>query len=127
LIEREWKPQMPPNRTSLRKPLLPGKYVARLVRCEAFSSQYGPAARLTFDVDGREVSRVFKAECPNKAKCTNRNAAGRMVAGILGRQMEPGESVDLQPFINKPFLITVEHPSGFKVRVADNPPPSPTT
>lgn len=116
---------MPPHRTPPPKPLLPGKHVARLVRCEAFSSQYGPAARLTFDVDGREVSRFFKAECPSKAKCTNRNAAGRIVAGILGRQMEPGETVDLRPLINRPFLITVEHPSGLKVRVADNPPPSP--
>jgi hypothetical protein len=48
-----------------------------------------------------------------------------MVAGLLGRQMEPGRAVDLRPLINNQFRITVEHVSDGVVRVADNPPPSP--
>ncbi len=107
------------ERDTPRKPLEPGEYVARLVRCRPHRSEHGPVVVLAFDVDGREVLRHVST------KCTNSNAAGRMVAGLLGRQMEPGKPVDLRPLINKPFRITVERRSDGVVRVADNPPPSP--
>ena len=107
------------ERDTPRKTLEPGEYVARLVECRPHLSEHGPMVVLAFDVDGRAVSRYVGA------KCTNSNAAGRMVAGLLGRQMAPGKAVDLRPLINKQFRITVEHVSDGVVRVADNPPPSP--
>jgi hypothetical protein len=99
--------------------LEPGEYVALLVECRPHLSEHGPAVMLVFDVNGNRVSRCIGT------RCTNGNAAGRMVAALLGRQMEPGKGIDLRPLINKQYRITVERPSNGGVRVADNPPPTP--
>lgn len=38
---------------------------------------------------------------------TPANACGKMVAAVVGRQLTPGENLDLKAFVGKPYLIVV--------------------
>lgn len=97
----------------------PGGHVARLAGFRPHRSEHGPCVILTFDVRGQQVRRCIGT------KCTNTNPAGRIVAGLLGRQLEPGKPVDLRPLISRQFHITIERGNDGVARVADNPPPFP--
>jgi len=79
--------------------------------------EYGPGARFDFRViggehDGKIASRTTKMEPSAKNSC------GKLMAGILGRPVNPGETVNLAAYIGKEFTIVVAAaPSGTATRV----------
>ncbi len=79
--------------------------------------EYGAGARFDFKVvggehDGRTASRTGKPTPSAK------NATGRLMAGLLGRAIQPGEKVSLAPLVGKTFTIVVAAaPNGTSTRV----------
>ena len=98
----------------------PGEHTATFKGVEDVETQYGEGARFIFEVDGSTISRITKPQA------TMANATGRIIAGMSGKSLTPGEEVDLDSLVGKQFLITVENTtSGTSTRVADRPPPRP--
>jgi len=79
--------------------------------------EYGAGARFDFKVvggehDGKITSRTCKPQPSPK------NATGRLLSGLLGGQMQPGQTVSLAACIGKPFTVVVGlAPSGNATRV----------
>jgi hypothetical protein len=79
--------------------------------------EYGDGARFDFKVkggehDGRIASRTTKMTPSSKNTC------GKIMAGILGRAIAPGEKVSLVPYVGREFTIVVgAAPSGTGTRV----------
>jgi hypothetical protein len=64
---------------------------------------YGPAMKLVWVLDdGQEATRI----CPLVP--TARNATGKLLAGLLGRQLEPNADWDITSCIGQRYLIVVE-------------------
>jgi len=69
-------------------------------------AEYGAGARFDFRIvggehDGRITSRTCKPQPSSK------NATGRLMAGLLGGQMKPGEKVSLASCVGKTFTVVV--------------------
>ena len=98
----------------------PGQYTATFKGVEDIETQYGEGARFVFEVDGSTISRITKPQA------TMNNATGRIITGMVGKSLSPGEEVDLDALLDKQFAITVEHSTnGTSTRVADRPAPRP--
>ena len=68
--------------------------------------EYGLGARFDFKVTGGEhVGKI--ASRTTKPTPSAKNVCGKLMSGILGRAMAPGEKVNLAPFIGKTFTIIV--------------------
>lgn len=81
------------------------------------SEQYGAGLCLTFTVDSGEHNGV-KVGRTGKPVPTPNNVMGKLLAGLLGRQMKAGESINLADFIGKRYTIVVgQSPSGKSTRV----------
>ena len=64
---------------------------------------YGPAMKLVWTLDdGTEASRICGIQP------TARNATGKLLSGLLGRQLEPNADWDITPCIGQRYLIVVE-------------------
>jgi hypothetical protein len=64
---------------------------------------YGPAMKLVWTLDdGQEATRI----CPLVP--TARNATGKLLAGLLGRQLEPNADWDITACVGQRYLIVVE-------------------
>jgi hypothetical protein len=95
----------------------PGTYHAKWLGFEsAQHSEYGAGLKWTWEIlngahAGQKASRI------TSATPTPQNAAGKILAGILGRQLQPGEDVDLQAFVGRPYLIIVDRTDKGATRV----------
>lgn len=76
---------------------------------------YGPGMRLVWALDnGIEASRICSLHP------TARNATGKLLTGLLGRQLEPNTDWDITPCIGQKYLIVVEpSESGNSTRVVN--------
>lgn len=64
---------------------------------------FGPAMKLVWTLDdGQEATRI----CPLVP--TARNATGKLLAGLLGRQLEPNADWDITSCIGQRYLVVVE-------------------
>jgi hypothetical protein len=98
-----------------------GTYVGEFLGAECRDPQpgsdFGPALQWRFLIvggarDGLEVSR-FTGNSP-----TTKNACGKFLRAITGKQLSPGEVVDLDPYVGRRFnLVVAESPSGNGTRV----------
>jgi hypothetical protein len=69
--------------------------------------EYGDGLKFIFEVvDGDQ--RGGLATRITNPKPSPKNAAGRMIAGVSGKSLSPGETIDLAPFIGKTYLLQVE-------------------
>ncbi len=103
---------------TVKKPGIPvGHYLAVFLRIDAVDNQYGPALRWVFEIAAgpyisKEISRFTRTEF------TTANAAGKMLNGIVGREVEADEQIDLSDYFGKPYQIEVkESPKGESTRV----------
>lgn len=96
----------------------PGLYTAAFAEFkQTTSEQYGAGLCLTFTVDSGEHSGV-KVGRTGKPTPTPQNVMGKLLAGLLGRQMKPGEAINLSDFVGKRYTIVVaQSPSGKSTRV----------
>jgi hypothetical protein len=80
-------------------------------------AEYGDGYRFEFEVlsgefAGRLVSRVTGNE-PTPA-----NILGRLLNGLVGRELAPKEEIDVNVLVGQPYLVTVEETKPGLTRVA---------
>lgn len=81
------------------------------------SEQYGAGLCLTWTVDSGEHNGT-KVSRTGKPQPTANNSMGKLLTGLLGRQMKAGESVNLSDFVGRRYTIVVgPSPSGKSTRV----------
>ncbi|MBX9654743.1 hypothetical protein K2Y11_14095 [bacterium] len=87
-----------------------GAYTARFVSVEPTPADpqkgYGPGLKWTWEViagaqAGQKTSRTTTATPSPK------NAAGKIISGLLGRPLQTGENIDTGGLIGRPYLIVV--------------------
>lgn len=101
--------------------LKPGLYTGPFLGVEQMPphADYGRAVRFSFKVqgsehDGEEASVICGVEKPASPK----NRLGRILGGIIGKPVEPGQTITVEPYIGKPYLFQVEAaPSGTGSRI----------
>jgi hypothetical protein len=85
-----------------------GTYDATFDGVEATQhEEFGAGLRWTWTIvqgpqHGQVASRV------TNATPTNKNACGRVLAGLVGRKIEPREEIDVQSFVGQRYLIVVQ-------------------
>ena len=68
--------------------------------------EYGAGARFDFKViAGEHTGKI--ASRTTKPTPSAKNVCGKLMSGILGRAMAPGEKVNLAPLIGKTFTVVV--------------------
>ena len=81
------------------------------------SAEYGPGVCLTWTVDAGDHNGA-KTSRTGKPVPTAANIIGKLISGLMGRQMKPGESVNLSEFIGRRYTLVVGmSPSGKSTRV----------
>jgi hypothetical protein len=69
--------------------------------------EYGDGLKFVWKViDGPQTGGL--ATRITSPKLSPKNAAGRMIAGISGKSLVPGEKIDLTPFVGRTCLLQVE-------------------
>lgn len=80
--------------------------------------EYGAGLKFVFEIvegelKGQHASRI------TSASPTPKNAAGRMVSGIIGEPLAAGQRINLAPFVGREYLTQVETvPGGTSTRIA---------
>jgi hypothetical protein len=93
-----------------------GSYLAKFVGVEATNNEYGDGLRWVFEVvngpnKGAKTSRIT-SQAP-----TPKNACGKMLGGITGKTLTPGEDINLDSFIGKTYLVMVINTDGGGTRI----------
>ena len=87
-----------------------GIYQSRFVSVEQTPADpvkgYGPGLKWTWEVlSGPQAGQ--KASRTTTAIPSPKNAAGKIISGLLGRPLQTGENVDIGSLIGRPYLIVV--------------------
>jgi hypothetical protein len=96
----------------------PGTFRGRFLGVETSTHvQYGAGLRFLFEVvsgphAGLRASRV------TPAALTLTNAGGRMLSALTGRPLRADEAVDIDEFIGREYILTVEETPTGATRVA---------
>lgn len=99
-----------------------GSYVANFVGIEPTSNEFGEGLKWEFEV----------ASGPHKGQKTSRmttnipslkNAAGKILAGLVGHTLTPGEQIDPVAYKGKPYLIVVAATDKGSTRIESVSPP----
>src|SRR5262245_31915153 len=84
-----------------------GNYRAKLASAEqVHHEEFGPGVRYTFEVTkgpcaGQKVGRT------TGLVASPRNAAGKFLGGMLGRDLAPGEEIDVDELVGREFFVIV--------------------
>lgn len=97
-----------------------GVFLARFLDVAAWENdnEYGPALKWRWVViagphNGTEISLITTAKCTPKNKC------GAILAGLVGRAIQPSEPIDPSQFIGKSYTVVVQ---GGKITGISPPP-----
>jgi hypothetical protein len=93
-----------------------GTFAGIEVQPENKEKGYGPGTRWKFTIDagphaGQTASRITGNTASPK------NGCGKMLAGLLGRALREGESIDPDPFRGKRYMLVVAAGPGGGTRV----------
>lgn len=93
-----------------------GSYLALYEGVEETSNEYGNGLRWMFQVTGgpHKGSRTSRITSDNP---TPKNACGRMLAGLAGKTLTPGEDINLEAFVGKTYLVVVSNTDGGGTRI----------
>jgi hypothetical protein len=98
-------------------------YLAKFLGVEASpSNEYGEGRRWPFEVvsgpqKGSKTSRVT-GQSPSL-----KNGCGKIVTGLTGKPLTPGDDIDVDLFIGKIYLIVVANTEGGGTRIDSVSPP----
>ncbi len=99
-----------------------GSYLAKFIGMEPTNNEFGDGLRWQFEVangplKGAKTSRIT-SQSP-----TPKNACGKMLSGITGKTLTPGEDVNLDAHIGKTFLVVVINTESGGTRIDSVSPP----
>jgi hypothetical protein len=85
----------------------PGTYKAVLTAIESTTHpEYGEGLRFSWQIaEGMSAGLLAARTC--NPHPTPTNATGRLMAGLLGRQIKPGEKVSLAGCIGRNYMVVV--------------------
>jgi len=96
-----------------------GLYKARFIAVEETEhEEYGSGCKWIFKISegehkGEQATRI------TSPTPTPKNACGRMISGALGENLKVGSKVDLEPYIDREYLVQVENsPKGEGTRIS---------
>ena len=86
-----------------------GEYIGKLTEIQEWTEneeKYGPAIRFVFeiakgDLQGQEVTRI------TGTRVTRKTALGKLLRGLKGATIEPGEAIDPTEFVGQTYVLTV--------------------
>jgi hypothetical protein len=85
-----------------------GSYVAKFAGVEQRDhAQYGPGLLWQFEIVSGPNAGA-KATGMTGTVPTTQNKCGKFLAGVTGKPLAVGESIDLTPFVGTRYLIVVE-------------------
>src|SRR5262245_49131364 len=97
-----------------------GTYVVKFTGCEDVPENqqlgYGAGLRWTFEVITGE-QRAQKTSRITSPVPSEKNACGKILAGLAGRALKSGESVDWATFLGKTYIAVVAMTQGGGTRV----------
>lgn len=99
-----------------------GSYLAKFVGVEATNNEYGDGLRWLFEVVSGPQKGVKTSRITSQSP-TPKNACGKMLSGITGKPLTPGEDVALEAFVGKTFLVMVGPTDSGGTRVDSVSPP----
>ena len=80
--------------------------------------EFGAGLKFVFEVTDGEFAGTQATRITSSTP-TPKNAAGRMIGGISGVSLTAGATIDLDPFVGREFLLSVEEtPNGQSTRIA---------
>jgi hypothetical protein len=84
-----------------------GSYAARFAGIEETThDEFGAGLRWKFEVtQGEQAGKV--ASRTTGLRPTAKNGCGKMLAGVLGRELRAGEQLDPHQFVGREYLIVV--------------------
>jgi hypothetical protein len=95
----------------------PGHYLAKFTGIESVThEEYGPGVKWKWEILQGEHAGKMAARTTGTAASV-KNACGKMLAGVLGRELKQGEQVDLDQLVGREFLIVVAPTEGGSTRV----------
>lgn len=97
-----------------------GAYSARFAGVEPTPADpikgYGPGLKWTWEVlSGPQAGQ--KASRTTQATPTQKNAAGKIISGLIGRPLQMGENVDIGSLIGRTYLVVVAEGQSGSTRV----------
>src|SRR5262245_43177237 len=96
---------------TMKKVLPIGSYRGILKSIEdANHDEFGAGVRFTFLIEhGAEKGQECQVTCNSERPPTAKNRLGRMLSGLSGRKLQPGESCDASAFVGRKFVFMVDH------------------
>jgi len=96
-----------------------GEYLGDLTAVEEWNEnadKYGPAIRFVFritegDYADQEVTRI------TGTRVTKKTALGKMLRGLKGAPIEPGEAIDPEAFVGQRYVLSVAETDSGSTRV----------
>jgi hypothetical protein len=93
-----------------------GNYKAQFVGVSETTGDWGDSWKWEFKVtEGKETGNVVSRFTNRKP--SPKNAAGRMLRGVLGRLPAPAETVDIQSCTGLEYLVTMEPTDSGSTRI----------
>ena len=96
-----------------------GEYLGKLLAVEEWNEnvdKYGPAVRFAWEItrgdfQNQEVSRI------TGTRVTKKTALGKLLRGLKGGAIEPGEEIDPTQFVGREYVLTVGETDSGSTRV----------
>jgi len=99
-----------------------GSYLAAFLGVEATNNEFGDGLRWQFEV-AAGPSKGSKTSRTTSQSPTPKNACGKMLAGLSGKPLIPGEDHDVEAYVGKKFIIVVVNTDSGGTRVESVSPP----
>ena len=93
-----------------------GSYLATFAGIEPVNNEFGDGLRWQFTVVAGP-QKGCKASRTTQPKPSPKNGCGKVLTGLLGRQLNPGESLDVEQFVGQTYLIVVAQTESGSTRV----------
>lgn len=106
-------------RLTMKADVPEGEYLGKLLAVEEWkenADKYGPAIRFVWEItrgdfQNQEVTRI------TGTRVTKKTALGKLLRGLKGGAIEPGEEIDPTQFIGREYLLTVAETDSGSTRV----------
>jgi hypothetical protein len=113
---------------TVASPLPPGMFPTVLKNFEETTHpEFGEGILIRFEITGgQHAGQVSGVTISTESPPSPTNKAGRILAGLLGRALTPGEKVDLSQFVGKPYNVILEtnkKGTGTAITAVTNPTP----
>lgn len=84
----------------------PGSYVAKFVDAESITNDIGDGVSWTWEILKGQFAGYIVGRITQRNP-TLKNACGKVIVGLLGKPLTPGENLNLADCVGKTYLVVV--------------------